>query len=389
MISESFKFKLFYFIRFFGDAFFYPFMSIYFVAKGVSEANLGIILAITPITTILVNPFWNFLIKDIRTSRLVLKIMTLIEGLLIILLTRVSGFEMYTLIVALIAFFCSPFISIQDGFAATFSNNNKIEYSSIRIYASIAYVIASGLAGFIIVYLGYAVLFLISGVFFALTALVVFWLKPFANNLQVSEKTKRDFHSLVRNADFYKYLLFYTIVIGIVRVGDSFFGVYMVEEMELSTIGYGILYSAFVFMEVLTLRFLIMKAQMTNERKLLFLGSFLFLVRFLAYGFNLPLTAIYAITLLRGISWGLVIFAHIRYVIKIVKVENVTMAILIVTFFFSVFTAVGNFLFGKLIDKAGYDLLYMVVSGLIALGLVVFIVLKPRKQAQISLENRG
>ena len=42
MVSETFKFKLFYFIRYFGDAFFYPFMSIYFIAMGVSSANLGI-----------------------------------------------------------------------------------------------------------------------------------------------------------------------------------------------------------------------------------------------------------------------------------------------------------------------------------------------------------
>ncbi|MBN2504906.1 MAG: MFS transporter [Bacilli bacterium] len=387
MFSESFKFKLFYFIRFFGDAFFYPFMSIYFVAKGVSEADLGIILAITPITAILVNPAWNFMAKDIRMIRIILKVMTLVEGVLIIVLTQVSGIEMYMLIIALIAFFCSPFISIQDGFAATFSNNNKIEYSSLRIYASIAYVIASGLAGFLVQYVGYTALFIVSGSFFMLTTLVVFWLKPFSDNLQVSERTKRDFRSLLKNTDFYKYLLFYMIVIGIVRVGDSFFGVYMVEEMKMSTAGYGLLYSAFVFVEVLTLRFLITKAQLVDERKLLLLGTLLFLIRFLAYGLNLPLPAIYAITLLRGVAFGLIIFAHIRQIIKIVKVENVTMAILIFTLFLSAFTALGSFFFGKLVEDTGYSILYLAIAGLIVVGLISFVVLAPKKQKEIIAEN--
>lgn len=378
MISETFKFKLFYFIRYFGDAFFYPFMSIYFISKGVSESNLGIILAITPITTILVNPFWNFLVKDIKASRLILKIMTLIEGLMIIFLTQVSGLEMYMLIICLIAFFCSPFIQIQDGFTATFSNTNKIEYSSIRIYASIAYVIASAIAGFVIMYLGYATMFMISGIFFALTTLVVFWLKPFKEEAVVAEKRGRDVRALLTNFDFYKYLLFYTLVIGTVRIGDSFIGVYIISDKGLSVSGYGLMYSAFVFVEVLTLRFLINKGQLASEKTLLIIANFLFIVRFMVYGLNLPLSALIIITLLRGVSWGILIFAHIRFVIKIVKVENVTTAILLLTFIFSIFTAIGNFLFGKMIEIKGFSWPYLILMVILIFGLLLFLVLTPK-----------
>ncbi len=378
MISETFKFKLFYFIRYFGDAFFYPFMSIYFISKGVSESNLGIILAISPITMILVNPFWNFLVKDIKTSRIILKIMTLVEGLLIIILTQVSGYEMYMLIVCLIAFFCSPFIQIQDGFTATFSNNNKIEYSSIRIYASIAYVISAAIAGFVIMYLGYATMFMVSGIFFALTTLVVFWLKPFKEEVVVSEKRGRDVKSLLTNVDFYKYLLFYTIVIGAVRIGDSFFGVYLVNDKGMSLTSYGLLYSAFVFVEVLTLRFLINRGQLASEKNLLIIASLLFIIRFVFYGLNLPLSALIPITLIRGVSWGILIFAHIRFVIKIVKVENITTAIMLLTLIFSIFTAIGNFLFGKMIESIGFSWPYLILVFIIVLGLLLFLVLTPK-----------
>ncbi len=378
MISETFKFKIFYFIRYFGDAFFYPFMSIYFISKGVSESNLGIILAISPITMILVNPFWNFLVKDIKASRLILKIMTLVEGLLIIVLTQVSGFEMYMLIVCLIAFFCSPFIQIQDGFTATFSNNNKIEYSSIRIYASIAYVIASAIAGFVIMYLGYATMFIVSGIFFALTTIVILWLKPVKEETVVSDKRERDVKGLLKNIDFYKYLLFYTIVIGAVRIGDSFFSIYIVNDKGMSLTSYGLLYSAFVFVEVLTLRFLITRGQLTSEKTLLIIANLLFIIRFLFYGLNLPLSALIPITLIRGVSWGILIFAHIRFVIKIVKIENVTTAILLMTLFFSIFTAIGNFLFGKMVESIGFAWPYLILMFILVLGLLLFLVLTPK-----------
>jgi len=375
-VSETVKFKLFYFIRYFGDAFFYPFMSIYFVAKGISDSDLGIILAITPITTILVNPFWNYIIKDIKTSRLVLKIMTVIEGALIITLTQISGFEMYALIVCLIAFFCSPFINVQDGFTATYCNNEKIEYSSIRIYASIAYVIASAIAGLAILWLGYTLVFIISGAFFILTSLIVFWLKPFKKDESVVGETKRDIKALLKNKDFYKYLIYYTITIGAVRVGDSFFGVY-ITNLGLASQWYGLLYAAFVSVEVIALRILIIKGHFANERKLLILANFLFLVRFIFYGFDLPLAVIIPVTLLRGASWGILIFANIRYIIKIVKVENVTTAILIITLTFSIFTAAGNYLFGILANSDGYRIPYLITAGTILFGLLFFLLFSP------------
>ncbi|MFA5466220.1 MAG: MFS transporter [Candidatus Izemoplasmatales bacterium] len=383
MIKETFKFKLFYFIRYFGDALFYPFMSLYFISKGVTEAELGLILAITPIATILVNPVWNFLARDMRAIRVILKVMTLIEGILIIVLTQISGFELYALVICLIAMLCSPFISIQDGFTATFANQNNIEYTSIRIHASIAYVVASAIAGLVIVYLGYTVLFVVAGMMFILTMLIAFWIKPLKDELQRQNAPQRDIKALLRNREFYKYLIFYTLMVGAVRVGDSFFGVYMTGVKGLDATQYGFLYAAFILAEVIVIRVLINKGQLISERKLMIISALLFALRFVAYSFIDDSVALSVITILRGIAWGIFLFANIRYIMKIVKVENVTPAIMIITLLFSVFTAVGNFLFGRFVNNMGYSWLYLILAGIIGLGFVVILVLSPK----ITYEN--
>lgn len=383
-MSETAKFKIFYFLRYFGDAFFYPFMTMYFLEKGISEQNLGVILAITPITTILVNPIWNYIVKDMKISRLVLKIMTLIEGLLIILLTQVSGFEFYALIVGLIAFLCSPFMSIQDGYTSTFTNLHKLEFSSVRIYASIAYVIASAIAGFIIQYVGYIIPFIISGAFFAITSLIAFWIHPIEKSMPVEEKKQRNIKALLKNKEFYKYLIFYTLVIGSVRIGDSFFGVFLTTQTNLSLSGYGLVYAAFVFMEVLTLRYLTDKGALIKEKTLIIFATILLVVRFLSYSFVLPLPVVILFTLFRGVSWGTIIYTNIKYIIKIVKVENITTAILIVTFFFSIFIAIGNFLAGRYIETSGYHSLYIVNTVIIVIGLIFFLIFTPKPQEDPS-----
>lgn len=384
MVSETTKFKVFYFLRYFGDAFFYPFMSMYFLAKGISEQNLGIILAIVPITTILVNPFWNYVVKDMRTSRLVLKIMTLLEGIFIILLTQVSGFELYALLVGLIAFFCSPFINIHDGYTATYTNTHKLQYSSIRIYASIAYVIASAIAGFIIQYVGYTLPFLMSGAFFIFTTIIAFWVKPIEKAIPASQNKQRDFKSLIKNIEFYKYLIFYTIAIGAVRIGDSFFGVFLTTQSNLGLAGYGLLYSGFVFVEVLTLRYLTMRGSSFKERNLVLFASVLLIIRFLTYAIDLPLPVLIVITMLRGVSWGTIIYTHIKFVIKIVKLENITTAILILTLSFSIFIGIGNILFGRLIQVFGYNFLYLMVTILVVFGTTFFLFFTPKANEPVD-----
>ncbi len=377
--NETLKFKIFYFVRFFGDAFFYPFMSIYFISKGMSDSNLGIILAITPITTVFVNPLWNYLVKDSKISRYVLQVMTLIEGILIIFITRVTGFELIALLTGLIAFFCSPYVSIQDGFTATYCNKNKIEYSSIRIYASIAYVLATLIAGYLGSLVGYDLLFLFAGIFFGITALITVWIKPIdLKNDRIEITKKRDLKSLLKNVNFYKYLFFYVLVIGSVRIGDSFFGVYITRDLGLTSIGYGWVYSAFVLVEVIVLRYMSIKGNTFSEKNLMIIASLSFIVRFIIYFLPVPLEIIIISTMLRGLGWGIVLFVHIKYIINIVKVENVTTAILIVTLLFSIFTGVGNWITGLFVKENGYPLLYLILAGLITLGFTSFLIFTPK-----------
>ncbi|GEM_PF-668189 len=383
MEKENFKLKFFYFVRFFADALFYPFMSLYLINKGVSETNLGFLLAITPIMTIIVNPIWTYIVKDMRISRILLQAMTVVEGVLIFSLTKVSSLEAYALIIAMIAVLCSPYVSIQDGFASTFANNNRVEYSSIRIYASISYVIATLAGAYLGQYIGYDLLFLLAGIMFAATAFIAIWIKPLDKTTKETVRKKRDFKSLFRNVDFYKYLIFYTLVIGSVRIGDSFFGVYLMEDFGISMIQYGWLYSAFVLVEVLIMRFLMVRGSHYNDKTLFIVAGILFVFRFLVYSLEPSLPIIFAVTLLRGAGWGIILYAHVKFIIKIVKVENVTSAILIVTLLFSIYTGIGNFISGSFIERVGYPRLYMVNMALIFLGLLIFIVFTPKiKQSE-------
>jgi len=146
----------------------------------------------------------------------------------------------------------------------------------------------------------------------------------------------------------------------------------------MNPIGYGLLYSGFVAMEVVIMRVMLYRGHGAKEQNLLILASGLVALRFMLYGLDLPLSVISVITLLRGISWGIVIYAHLRLVIKIVGLENVTAAILILTLVFSLFAAGGNWLFGRLIKTLGFNILYFSCAGLLVLGIITMLIVPPK-----------
>jgi len=377
-VSETLKFKLFYLIRYIGDALFSPFLSLYFVAKGINETELGILFAITPLVTILVNPMWNWIVKDARISRLILQVMTLVEGALIIVLTQVSGFELFALIVALMAFLCSPYLSIQDGFTAIYTNKNKLDYTSIRIYASIAYVAALAMAAAATLIMDYAGLFLIAAGFYIATGFVARWIKPVEAQQPESERPKRDIKALLKNAQFWKYLVFYTIMIGSVRIGDTFYGVYMTADRGLNNLEFGIVFAAFIVAEVLVMQGLLVQGSGWKEKPLYVAAALMFAFRFLIYGIGAPNWAIIAVTMLRGVSWGIILYAHIKYMVKIVRVENVFASILMISLSFSLYTGIGNLIFGKYIESHGYQSFYLIHMGLILFSLLIYLTLTPK-----------
>lgn len=388
-MNETAKFKLFYLVRYIGDALFTPFLSLYFVSKGINETELGILFAITPFVTILVNPLWNFVVKDARISRLILQLMTVVEGALIIVLTQVSGFELFALIMALMAFLCSPYISIQDGFTAIYTNKEKVEYTTIRIYASIAYVAALALAAVATLVMDYAGLFLIASGFYVATGFLARWIKPIEPETADDARPKRDLKSLLKNVQFWKYLVFYTILIGSVRIGDTFYGVYMTVDRGLNNTQFGIVFAAFIVAEVLIMQGLMMHGSAWKEKSLYVAATSMFALRFLVYGLGAPNWAIIAVTMLRGVAWGIILFAHIKYVVKIVRVENVFAAILMISLTFSLYTGLGNLAFGRYIEQHGYQSFYLIHMGLILFSLIFYLVLTPKARLESPVSAQG
>ena len=79
-MKEITKYKLLSTIRYLGDSFYYPFISLYLVSCNLLESNIGFILSITPLVSIFTNPIYTKLCKNIKTTKNILTAITIIEA---------------------------------------------------------------------------------------------------------------------------------------------------------------------------------------------------------------------------------------------------------------------------------------------------------------------
>lgn len=370
-----------YLTRYFADALFFSFYQIYILSKGLTEDKLGIIVGIMPIIVILVNPLWNKTIKNINSNKKILQIMTLIEGILIIIFGKITTFEIFLIIISLIAILDQPFYGILDGYTTIFSNEYKIEFASIRKYGSIAYILGSFIGGILIKYCGYTTTFLISGILYFIPFITFKLIKPFEikERPQPEKKKKQNIRKLIKNKKFITYAITYVIMFGTAYIAMNFFNPFLVKERGLAEYYSGYIKAYDVILEVLTILILAKYGKKIKGTTLYLIISIFYLSKILPIALNMPTTIIIICSGFHGIGFGSLLYIHYKHILELVSEEQTTTALLLISILNALYTSIGNILIGYAIKYQGYPNSFKILL-LFSLSIVIIMIVKKLKE---------
>ena len=168
------------FFRYFGDCLFYGFFYKFLESRGLNASEVGLITCLTPLVALVTNPFWSHISKNANSNRKIMMIITVLEGIAILVFTQVNVIEFIALLTVLVAFVGSPFYSLHDGFIGTFAKTYNKDYTKIRFLGTIAYCSASLAAAAILHFSNndYNILLFIAGAIFVLISLFFIYVKP-------------------------------------------------------------------------------------------------------------------------------------------------------------------------------------------------------------------
>lgn len=366
--------RVMYFIRYFGDALFYSFLQLFLAYKGLKEGDIGFINSLRPFVVIICNPIWSLISGNVNTNRKIMRIITIIEGLLIAFISQSTGMIILSVFIVLLSLFDSPFYSFLDGYTCAYALENQEKYSDIRVFGSLAYVFGNIFGGYFIEYLGFDITFIISGSFLILTSFIFMLIKPLKiNKNEEKEEEKGSIKEVVLNKKFCLYVLFYLGVVTLSSFGDEFLSLYLTNK-GITSKEYGLIASVIIVAEVISMFVYSKIGKKIKDKYAYLLIAVVYLLRSLVIALDLPLFIVIPFTCLRGIAWGLVLSVHVNYLRKIVGINNLTKSIFVLALAVSLFQIIGLNISGNIIENFGYNTLYMIISIFILFVIIVTII---------------
>lgn len=349
------------------------FLPLYLKFKGLSGTEIGWVLAVGPLASIISQPFWGFLSDKYRTVKWVL-IMTII-GMLIF---SILFFQMNELIFilffgALFYFFSSPVGALGDSLAQRQADLLNISFGSIRTWGSIGFALSSLLIGQLLDIYGVAFMrwpYLLFGTILLIIAFQIEDIKKTSNEQSVQLK---DLKTLIANKPFMYFLLIMMFITITHRANDSFIGLFITElGGSESLVGVG----WFIALVSEALIFAFAYLWFKKERALFFiiLASVLYTVRWILFGFsNDPLIVLIG-QLLHGLTFGIFYLSSLDYVTRLIPhTLKSTGHLIFYSVFFGVSGIIGSVGGGLLIDHLSGNVLYFTL-GLMSLSGTVLLV---------------
>ena len=382
-MSEVTKLKILFFLKFCAEAMFLPFLAIYYKSLGFNAAAIGVFLAIPPIVGISLSPIYSVICRNIKVTKTIYMVITILNAICMFIFFQVKDYYALIALIILINMFQANNFGVLEAFSSVCANHNKTDYSKVRVYGSIAYVLGLSLSGFIARFSSFYVASIVAIVFTLASAIITIFLN--VTNEQNHEK--RDVKALIHNKKYWLFTLFFMVFFGTLNVGDDFCSTYMetTKNMSVDVIGY--IFSVYVIVECAVMIFLSRFKKKFKFSHLYTIATFAVILRYLIFALGAPAPVIMAAGLLKGITWGIHAYLWGQYIVHITGKHNGTLAIIVEIFIVNVFQAVLKVLLGHVIDRTSYYVFYLIVA-CIEIAALIFFVIIYRNDDYRSMPNK-
>ena len=362
--------RLTYFVAFFADALFTPFIALYFLSVGLTSKECGILLSIVPFATFFGNYFCSFFAKRFRRGLFLLHCLSLFEGIAVLIIGFTSQFCGILVLLILFSFNNSSYFQIQDAYAAVETKNKGSSFYSVRIFGSLAYACALLLGFFLIKGLSYKNLFILSSSFFFFDFAMTFFLTS-ESNPAIVVRPNENLERTLKSLPFVFYLVFYVLIYGSLSIGSYVLPIHL-KNLGLADNEYSAFNALRVGCEIVMVLFSArLYKWMRGYRNCLIVASSLFILSSLSVAiFNEPYLIVTTNYMMRGIGGGLFIVASVGYVQAWVGDSMLGKALTIVAGSMNVFTGIGNLVSPYLYDSLSFNALFGILACIQVVGLL-------------------
>lgn len=348
---------------FFGMlAMFIPFLPVYLQSTGLNTSEVGLIIALGGIVTVIAQPLWGMISDKLKTLRKIMLILVAMTAIFGYFLYQVDSFLLLVLLAMFVYFFLMPLDPLSESLTFTTTETNGISYGSIRTYGSLGYAILSLVIGYLTDWFGMGVI----GLAFVVIGIVCFaivWNIPDVPSSS-APVTIDSLKKVLANKEMILFLLLIFISSVPARMNDTFLGIHITTlGGENSLVGIAFFISGASEIVVFALSYLWLKQG--KELQLITLAIFFYALRFFLTGFIDDPMMIVVIQALQMLTFPVYYTAAIQYLYHIMPREwRATGQTVLALLFFGVSGIISSYVGGIMYNNFGGSTFYYVIAAI-------------------------
>jgi PPP family 3-phenylpropionic acid transporter len=350
------------FLHFGGKAIILPFLPLFLLARGFSLVEIGTIMGVAPLVSIVAQPVVGYVSDKYKTVKKILIILYFGVAAASFGVFFHASFWVVFVSFLLFHFALSPATPLIDSMTLKTLGPNKHEYGKVRLWGSIGFFCIALLSGPILQWVGVERLFL---PFLVMTGLTIFALSFLKDGKTSSVPVNlRSVGEVLKNRLFITFLLLCLFVIIPHRMNDIMIVIHL-ESLGATTFWVGLAWALAAVSEVPVFYYLAKKIKDFNELFLLAFVALLYTFRWILYGL---ISSPYILSLLQisqGITFGLFWLIAMQMAVRSVPEHlRSTGQALLTSVCFGVGGAIGGTGGGWISDHFGSHLLYQFMAGM-------------------------
>lgn len=359
---------------YYGLGAFYPLITQYYQAIGLSGLQIGALSAITPVVAILAQPLWGMICDRYQIRKQVLLLTLVVAAASSLLFPLVSDYAWLIVLVTLFSLFQCALPPISDSLALTYAMKERTPYGNLRLWGAVGFAVAVFVTGMVVQKWGPHAIF-----FSYAVALVIamFFLRGIPDEgAQMSVNVFRGLGQLVRLPRFMLFLLSSFFIFGAINANNVWFAVYY-QELGGTVAGIGLAFLLFAGSEAPFMKLATYFVRRYGLELTILLAGSVSALRWFWYGTAPSKTLVLALFFLQGLSVGFYLASAAQYVR-----ENTpdTLQVTALTLFESTGHGLGtmtcNLLGGVMMDQAGIFATYFFFGGATVLGLIPLLLIR-------------
>ncbi|HKK95197.1 MAG TPA: MFS transporter [Anaerovoracaceae bacterium] len=370
-IIKSNKFRLLYILTYAPVGIICPLIGQYLDYIGFSGTQIGIVTAVGTTASIPAGLIWGKIYAECNHGKRVVAMLCIMAATFALISLSISTFILFTIVYAFIFFFQGPVMGLCDAMVM----EEKLEFSTIRLFGSVGYALAVFAGGRIGESLGLKYIFVLYAAIFFLAGIIALSIHEIQHKGFERKKLEGKYPRLLKEKRYIKMLVSGFFIIGANVANNTYFG-FLYRDGGGTIAGIGFVFFLMTLSEAPFMRIAPRLAKKVTPEKLILYAMIISIARYFWFSTGPSSELLTAFFFVQGIVNGFILVEFIKCLSKHVKEDLVGIAM---PTFYSVTTGstiICNYFGGIMLDQYGSMGVYAFFTVYSLLGLLSYLTFK-------------